>query len=411
MLPDFFVRFVSSRYLFSKKSRNIINVITGISMLAILVVSAALVILLSAFNGLEQTVKNIFNVFDPHIRVEAIQGKSMEITQDQLAIIRSWPGVSSASLTIEENVLVIYQDKQQIVTLKGIDDSYFLQVPLESMIKAGSMNSWYQRPNPTILGEGLASNLQINLADFTHSIQVYYPKRGKIDMLNPFREASLTPVAVFSVQHEFTNSLMFATRSFVADLTGYQREGEASSLEISLSSDKHLASVRKNLKQLLGDRVMIKNRFEQHELMYRVMRAEKLAVFLIVMLVLIIASFNIVSAITMLLVEKQKDILVLWSMGAGMQRIKQIYVWEGLWVTLIGVSGGIILGTLIAWFQMQFGWVKLGTFDGANPYPVKFVWTDFLLIFFAVNFIGFVASWLRMKSVSLLRPQYMSLIK
>jgi lipoprotein-releasing system permease protein len=411
MLPDFFVRFISLRYLFSNKSRNIINVITGISMLAILVVSAALVILLSAFNGLEQTVKNIFNVFDPHLRVEATQGKSMKITQDQLAIIRSWPGVSSASLTIEENVLVIYQDKQQIVTLKGVDESYFLQVPMESMITAGSMNSWNQSPNQAILGEGMASNLQINLADFTHSIQVYYPKRGKIDMLNPFREASLTPVAVFSVQHEFTNSLMLAPRSFVADLIGYQREGEVTSLEISLSSEKHLASVRKNVKQLLGEGVLIKNRFEQHELMYRVMRAEKLAVFLIVMLVLIIASFNIVSALTMLLVEKQKDILVLWSMGAGMQRIKQIYVWEGLWVTLIGVSGGMILGTLIAWFQMQFGWVKLGAFEGANPYPVQFVWTDFPLIFFAVNFIGFVASWLRMKSVSLLRPQYMALIK
>jgi lipoprotein-releasing system permease protein len=381
-------------------------------MLAILVVSAALVILLSAFNGLEQTVKNIFNVFDPHLRVEPLQGKSLKVTQEQLATIRSWPGVSSASLTIEENVLVIYQDKQQIVTLKGIDASYFLQVPMQSMITAGSINSWNQIPNPAILGEGMASNLKINLADFTHNIHVYYPKRGKIDMLHPFREASLIPAAVFSVQHEFTHSLMFAPRSFVADLIGYHPEEEATALEISLSSEKkYLLSVRKKLQQLLGQEVLIKNRFEQHELMYRVMRAEKLAVFLIVMLVLIIASFNIVSALTMLLVEKQKDILVLWSMGADLQHIKKIFIWEGIWVTLLGVTGGMILGTLIAWLQMQFGWVKLGDFESANPYPIKFVWTDFPLIFFAVNLIGFLASWLRMKSVTLLRPQYMALIK
>lgn len=411
MLPDLFIRFISFRYLFSKKSRNIINVITGISILSILVVTASLVILLSAFNGLEQTVKNIFHVFDPHLRVESIQGKSIQVMEDQLSVIRSWPGVSSASLTIEENVLVIYRDNQQIVTIKGVDDAYFVQVPIESMITAGTMSNWNQISNPAILGEGLASNLQVNLHDFMHAIQVHYPKGGKIDMLNPFREMSLLPAAVFSVQHEFNNSLMLAPRSLVAELIGYYDEGEANALEISLSSDKYLWSVRKNLKQLLGNEVVIKNRFEQHELMYRVMRAEKLAVFLIIMLVLIIASFNIVSALTMLLVEKQKDILVLWSMGAGVQRIKQIYVWEGVWVTLLGVAGGMILGTLIAWVQMQFGWVKLGAFEGANPYPVKFVWTDFPLIFFAVNFIGLAASWMRMKSVSLLRPQYMALIK
>lgn len=410
MLPDFLIRFISLRYLFSKKSRNVINVITGISILAILVVTASLVILLSAFNGLEQSVKNIFNVFDPHLRVESIKGKSIHVTQDQLSIIRSWPGVLSATLTIEENVLVIYRDNQQIVTIKGVDDSYFVQVPIESMITAGAMSNWHQISNPAILGEGLASNLQINLNDFTHSIQVHYPKHGKIDMLNPFRELSLLPAAIFSVQHEFNNSLMLAPRSYVAELIGYG-EGEVNSLEISLTSDKYLSPVRKNLKKLLGNEVVVKNRFEQHELMYRVMRAEKLAVFLIIMLVLIIASFNIVSALTMLLVEKQKDILVLWSMGASVQRIKQIYVWEGLWVTLIGASSGMILGTLIAWLQLQFGWVKLGNLEGANPYPVKFVWSDFPLIFFAVNSIGWVASWLRMKSVSLLRPQYMALIK
>lgn len=411
MLPDFFVRLISLRYLFSKKSVNIINVITGISMLAILVVSAALIILLSAFNGLELAVKNIFNVFDPHLRVEPIQGKSIIISDEQLAAIKSWPGVASASLTIEENVLVIYQDKQQIVMLKGVDNAYFLQVPISSMISAGSLNTWNDNSNEAIIGEGLAANLQINLADFAHTIQVYFPKRGKVDMLNPFREASLLPAAIFSIQHEYTNSLIIAPLNFVANLTGYKAKGEATSLEIALTNEKYVSSVRKNLQQLLGDKVQIKNRFEQHELMYRVMRAEKLAVFLIVMLVLIIASFNIVSVLTMLLVEKQKDILVLWSMGAGINRIKKIYLWEGMWVTLIGVTGGMILGALVAWLQMQFGWVKLGAYEGANPYPIQFVWTDFPLIFISVNLIGFLASWLRMKSVNLLRPQYMALIK
>ncbi|MCX7743730.1 MAG: ABC transporter permease [Flavobacteriales bacterium] len=411
MLPDFFIRFVSFRYLFSKKSVNIINVITGISILAILVVTAALIILLSAFNGLEQTVKNIFNVFDPHLRVEPKQGKSIIVSKDQLSVIKSWPGVAAVSLTIEENVLAIYKDKQQIVTLKGVDNNYFLQVPIASMISAGSLNDWSENSNQAIIGEGLAANLQINLADFTHAIQVYFPKRGKVDMLNPFREASLIPNAIFSVQHEYTNFLILAPLEFVANLTGYKKEGEVNSLEISLTQEKHLSNVRKKLQQLLGDKVQIKNRFEQHELMYRVMRAEKLAVFLIVMLVLIIASFNIVSALTMLLVEKQKDILVMWSMGAGLNRIKRIYVWEGMWVTIIGVTGGMILGTLIAFLQMQFGWVKLGAYEGANAYPVKFVWTDFPIIFISVNLIGFLASWLRMKSVNLLRPQYMTLIK
>lgn len=409
MLNKRFTFFIAWRYLFSRKSRNIINVITGISMLTIGVVTAALVILLSAFNGLEQTVKNIFQVFDPHLRVEPANGKTFIITKDELVKIRGLNSVIAATPCIEEHVLILYKDKQQIVLMKGVDNSYFDWVPMHEMLSSGNLN--LKKNGGAILGEGLAANLQVNIMNITQKIAVYYPKKGKINILNPFNEGHILPTGIFSINHEYTNNLLIVPIAFASDITGLKNENEISSLEIAVNNEKDIKIIKKHIKSILGNAIVIKDRFEQHALMYKVMRAEKLAVFLIVILVLIIASFNIISSLTMLLVEKKKDIMVMWSMGAHFKQIKSIYLIQGTLVASLGAIGGIIIGTLVSLVQIKTGWIKLGAYEGANAYPMLFIWTDFVFIFLTVNVIGFGAAWLRMISIRFNQTEQISLIK
>lgn len=378
-------------------------------MITIGVVTAALVILLSAFNGLEQTVKNIFHVFDPHLLIEPSAGKTFEISHDQLEKIRGIKGVKTATRCINEHVLVMYHDKQQIVLMKGVDESFFDQVPLQDMLSSGDLDIFESKG--AVLGEGLAANLQVNLMNFTKYITVYFPKKGKTNIMNPFREGTLLPKGVFSINHEYTNNLLITSIDFASELTGLQSETTITSIEVSLYNEKDTPLIRKKIRSILGEDIEVKDRFEQHELMYKVMRSEKLAVFMIVLLVLIIASFNIISSLTMLLVEKKKDIMVLWSLGARFQQIKAIYLWQGILVAAIGATGGMLIGTFISLIQISTGWIKLGTYEGANPYPIKFIWTDFLFIFITVNLIGLGAAWLRMITIRFQQKEQISLIK
>jgi lipoprotein-releasing system permease protein len=409
-MKRYFTLFIASRYLFSKKSRNIINVITGISMATIMVVSAALIILLSAFNGLEQTVKDLFNAFDPSLQVTATQGKTIAVSEQQLNKIKSLKGIEHYSRIIEEHVLAIYDNKQQIILLKGVDDAYFDLVKMDDILIAGNTKLLHQVPDKVILGEGLASSMGINIMDFSIPLEVYYPKKGKININSPFNESVLIPQSVFSINHEYNQILAITSLEWAAELMGIE-ENEYSSLEIDIDDDADIDFIKTELKNILGNQVVIKDRYEQHQLMYRIMRSEKLAVFLIISFVLIIASFNIIGALSMLLVEKKKDMMVMWSMGSSFEKLKRIFILEGTLVSFIGGCIGILLGTILSLLQMSLGWIKLGNFEGAQPYPILFVWTDFILVFFTVIFIGFTASWIRMKSFLLDTAENRSLIK
>lgn len=401
--------YIAKRYLFSKKSRNVINIITGISMITICIVTAALIILLSAFNGLEKTVISLFTSFDPDIKITAVEGKSFELSDSVFTEISNIPELKYLSKTIEESALLTANEKQHIGLVKGVDSVFLKMVRLDTMLIEGSAvledeNSYY-----AILGEGVASNLAINIYAPGQIITAYYPKRGKVNLFDPFRKTSLSPSGIFYLQQEYNYKYVLVPLAVAETLFDYDNQFTA--LEVQVQDKKSISKVQKQLKTILGPDFYVKNQFQQHELMYKVMKAEKLAVFLIVTFVLIIASFNIIGALTMLVVEKRKDVMVLWSMGADFNTIKRIFILEGTLASVIGAISGIVIGVAVVLLQLKFEWVKLGNFEGAMPYPVDLQIIDVFIAFFTVLIIGFIASWLRMKSIQFHKGDHHAFLK
>lgn len=404
-----FTFFIALRYLFSKKSRNVINVITAISMITVGIITASLVILLSAFNGLESKIEELFNAFDPDLKVQPLTGKTMAVSDDNLETIRSLPGILRVTRVIEESALFVYDKSQYIGKLKGVDDAFLEMVKMDTLVRHGRPLLHSGRSAFALLGDEASNTLRVNYNSSEFLLQVFYPKRGKIDMLQPFRELAIMPGGEFDLQQQDFNRYVLVPLDFAREIMGY--ETEVSALEIQLKPGADESAVRRGIRGSLGAGVAIKNRYEQQELMYKVLRSEKLAMFLIVTLILVIASFNLISALTMLVVEKKKDIMVLWSLGTTFRRIKIIYVTEGTLVAVIGALGGLLLGGLVAFLQQQTGLIKLGNGPDAPDYPVVFHLMDFVIIFLTVSCIGFVASWLRMKGIRLSRPDNYTLLK
>lgn len=380
-----------------------------ISMITICIVTAALVILLSAFNGLEKTVVSLFSSFDPDLKITAVHGKSFEVSDSLLSELRAIPEVKYISKTIEESALLTSNEKQHIGLIKGVDSFFLQMVNIDTMLVEGRALLEDELNYYAIVGQGVASNLSINLETPGQFITAYYPKRGKVNLFDPFRKTTLTPSGVFFLQQEYNFKYVLVPFEVAEELIDY--DGQCTALEIQVSDKKNISKVKKKLLQMVGENIKVQNQYEQHELMYKVMKAEKLAVFLIVTFVLIIASFNIIGALTMLVVEKRKDVMVLWSMGADFKTIQRIFILEGTLASIMGAVAGIIIGVITVLLQMKFKWVKLGNFEGAMPYPVDLQIIDVFIAFFTVLTIGFVASWLRMKSIHFHKDEYQTFLK
>ncbi len=378
-------------------------------MITICIVTAALIILLSAFNGLEKTVVSLFSSFDPDLKVTAAAGKSFEASDSLISELQAISSIKYISKTIEESALLTSKEKQHIGLIKGVDSVFLKMVRIDTMLVEGRPILEDESNYYAIVGEGVASNLSINLETPGQFITAYYPKRGKINLFDPFRKITLTPSAVFFLQQEYNFKYVLVPLSVAEELIDY--ENQYTALEIQATDKKYIANIQKKVEQILGPHFVVKNQYQQHELMYKVMKAEKLAVFLIVTFVLVIASFNIIGALTMLVVEKRKDVMVLWSMGADFKTIKRIFILEGTLASMIGALAGILIGVFIVFLQMQFKWVKLGNFEGAMPYPVDLQTIDVFIAFFTVLSIGFIASWLRMKSINFQKDEHQTFLK
>ncbi len=388
---------IAFRYLIGKKSRNIINLITLISIASILVISAALIIILSAFNGLESSVKNVYKSVDPELKITLKQGKSFTDSINLLTQIRNIPQIEKVTPVIEESVLISYNGRQQIGMIKGISPEYFDMVRLDTMMVTGKPRLQIGRQESAIIGEGMAFILEVNTDDLSKRLQVYFPKRGKIDLFNPFMTDQLVVSGIFKVDHEYTNSCLFTSLGFAQNILKLP-EQTYTAFEIKAKKGTDADDLRPALKKILGDQFKIENRFQQHAVMYRVMRGEKLMVFLIITFILVIASFNLIGVISLMLVEKKKDLMLLHSLGLSKFKLKAIFILQGVLIAIIGSIGGLILGFLIALSQKIFGLLKLG--GGAEirkrPYPVEFNPVDFLMILAIVISIAFVTSLMRM---------------
>lgn len=387
--------YIARRYLFAKKSRNAINVISSISVAGVTVGTMALIIVLSVFNGLETLVRSIFNTFDPDLKITAQAGKTFIPDSAKLVLLSRINGVECFSGCVEENALLRYGEKQYIATIKGVDDNYALVTDIDSAMWDGEfiLRSSTGR-NLAVPGIGIANYLGLRV-NFVEPLNIYVPKRtgsADLDPENAFLRNFIFPSGIFQVEQEFDSKYVFLPISFARELLEYKNE--VTSLEIKFNTNSPENVIEKDVKKLFGKGFIVQNKFEQQEIFYKVMRSERLAIYMILTLILIIASFSIIGSLTMLIIEKKRDIEILKSLGADNTLIRKIFIFEGWLISIIGAISGIILGFLICWIQQRYGLVKLQSESLVmDSYPVVMKIRDFVVVPATVLLIGFWAAW------------------
>ncbi len=392
--------FIAFRYFRARRSQHIINWISRISVAGITIGTMTLIIVLSVFNGLDHLIRSLFSSFDPDIKITAVEGKTFTTDPGFIEKITSVAGVAVWCPVLEENALLKYRDRQAIATVKGVGPEFTQVSGIDSMLVDGELRLDTAGPPMAAIGRELAGELGIGL-NFINTIHLYVPKRTGRIMINPLQsinEQHLFPSGVFAVQQEYDSKYIIVPVGFARDLFDY-KDTEVSAVEIKSSDSRKVPDIIRILNQKLGPGFKVADRLRQHEAFYRVMRSEKWAIFLILSFILIIASFNTISSLTLLMLEKKPDMQILRSMGAGQPKIRQVFLWEGILVTGIGMVLGLVLGALVCFAQQQFGIVRFpesGSFV-VNVYPVRMLFTDFLMVMGLVAAIGFMAAWVPLR--------------
>jgi lipoprotein-releasing system permease protein len=390
--------YIAKRYLISKKKRNAINIISFISVLGVAVGTAALIIVLSVFNGFDNLLRKLYNSFDPDIKIVAAEGKTFLPDDKLLETLDNSNLISLYSLCLEENAMLQYGEKQIIGTIKGVDENYELVTGIDSMIKIGNYSLYYDNIPLAVPGQGIAFNLGVDF-DFLSPVSVYIPSRTK-EFKGNFQDAAdnlnISKVYVsgtFSIQQEYDTKYFIMPLPEVRKLLEYDKN--VSSIEIKLKPGIKDTDARKILENELGNKFKILDRELQHEYAYKIMKSEKWVIFMILALILLVASFNIIGSLTMLIIDKKKDISILKSLGADNKTIRNIFFLEGLFISFCGAVTGLLIGSFVCWLQIEFGLLKLGN-EGSfiiSNYPVIMIWSDFIYIFIVVMLIGVFAAW------------------
>ena len=387
--------YIAKRYLVARKSHNVINLISGISVVGVMTGTMALVIILSAFNGFDTLVHSLFNSFDPDLKITPATGKTFPDTLSSLQRVKELPAVMFASGVIEENALLQYDERQYIATVKGVEDVYTQMSGIDTMMVDGRFELHRKGAPMAVVGQGIATNLGIGL-HFITPIKVYVPRRGgrvSLDPAKAFNKSYIFPSGVFAIQQDFDLKYMLVPITFARKLFGYDHE--LSALELKLRPGTEVKKVQEQIRQILGPAFQVKDRYEQQALLYRIMKTEKWAIFLILTFILVIASFNVIGSLSMLIIEKQEDIATLRSLGAGVPVLRRIFLLEGWMITVAGAAAGVVLGLFVCWVQQQFGLVKIpgsGSFV-IDTYPIVIKAVDVAVVFLTVLAIGYVAAW------------------
>jgi len=393
--------FIANRYLLAKKSHNLINIITWISILGISVGSFALIVVLSAFNGLEQVISSMNNRLTPDLQISAVKGKTIDLTAFPLGQLKNIQGVDYVIPTITEDALFRANDKQHIGQVKGVGLEYQNIARLNEIIfgNAGLQltDGEYDFAVP---GAGVAWYLGINVYDPYAMVRVYVPKRGNASLMsleNSFNSDVLTVRSVFSTEQEQDEKLVLVPFDWLSELLEY--ENKASNVELFTAPNVDVNKVKKEVKAIIGEEFSVKNQQEQQETLYRIMRSEKWAVYVILTFILILATFNVVGSLSMLMIDKRKDTEILKAMGANNHLIQKIFMNEGLLISVAGGIIGLLLGIILVLLQQQFGFVKFGT--GGNyvvdAYPVLLKLKDVLLIFATILVVGCTSAFLTVR--------------
>ena len=399
-----FSLFIAKRYLVSKKSLNVINLISIISVVGVMVGTMALIVILSVFNGLDGLVKSLFNSFDPDLRITLAQGKVFTI-DERFEDIRKLDGVINLTEILEENALLQYGEKQQLGVIKGVGDEYKSMTGVDSMIIDGEFLLKDDRRSYSVIGQGVAYYLGVGLK-FINPIEIWVTKRTKQVTFNPqdaFKTMQIYPSGVFAIQQDFDAEYVIVPIIYARELFDYLNE--VSSVEIKLNpklSGSDRSGVQKQIQSILGEKFVVKNRYQMNELLYKTMKSEKLAIFLILSFILVIASFNAIGSVTMLIIDKKNDIVTLRSLGATDTQIRRVFLFEGWMISVVGAILGLTLGALLCFAQIKFGFIPFpgeGTFI-IDSYPVDMQLFDFISVFSTVLVIGFIAAWLPVRLIS-----------
>lgn len=387
--------FLAWRYLFSKKEHNIINVISGISMIGIMVSTAALVVVLSVFNGMSDIIGGWFNALHADYEITLREGKSFATDSFPIQQLRQIPGVKAVNEIVCDLSLANYDDRQELLYLKGVPDNYFQTNHFEGMLVDGDTALYKLRQPCAIMGTGSAGKLEVNLLSY-NLMKMYYPKRTKKNFANAaeaFNTRYIIPNGVICTNTNYDENYIFCPISFVRELMDY--EDEVTSLEIQLKEGANTAKVRKQIADLAGEKFLLKDQQEQEDSLYKTMKSEKFMIYLILAFILILAAFNIIGALGMLILEKKTDTAVLFSMGASKSLIQKVFIYEGIMVSALGGLAGTLLGALICFLQQTFHIVKLGG-GGAHYiipyYPVQIRFTDLLVVLFTILVISLLTS-------------------
>jgi lipoprotein-releasing system permease protein len=387
--------YIAKRYLFAKKSRNAINVISSVSVAGVTVGTMALIVVLSVFNGLEMMVRSIFNTFDPDLRITAVEGKTFVPDSSKLKLLSEVNGVDCYSLCIEENALLKYGDKQYIATIKGVDDNYVRVSGIDSAMWDGKFELRSDQGRPyAIPGLGIANYLGLRI-NFITPLDIYVPRRTASADLNPenaFVRKFIFPSGIYQIEQEYDSKYVYVPIDFARDLLEY--DNQVSSIEVKFKPGVIESSIEKSVAHIFGTNFLVQNKYQQQELFYKVMKSERLAIFFILTLILLIASFSIIGSLTMLIIEKERDIEILKSLGADNNLIRKIFIFEGWLISIIGAAAGVILGFFLCRFQQKFGLIRLRSESLImDAYPVVMKLKDFVVVPATVLLIGFWAAW------------------
>lgn len=392
--------YIARRYLFSKKSTNAINVISGISVVGVAIAAMALVVTLSVFNGFHDMVASFFTQLDPQIKVTPVKGKTVAADDPLLTQIRKLPQVEVATEVMEDQALAVYGDRQAMIVLKGVEDNFDKLTHIREVLEGDGEYALHAADmNYGILGMGVAYQLGVGYT-YEHPLKIYAPRReGQLNMANlqeGFVEDELySPGVLFSIkQGKYDKRYIITSIAFTRQL--FDQQGMLSSLELRLKPGSNFDKVKAEMEKIAGDRFYVRDRYEQQDDTFRIMKIEKLIAYIFLTFILVIACFNIIGSLSMLMIDKKNDVVTLRNLGASDKQIIHIFLFEGRMISAMGAIIGIAIGLLLCWLQQQYGIVRLGESEGSfvvDAYPVSVHPWDIVVVFVTVITVGFLSVW------------------
>ncbi|WP_445737290.1 ABC transporter permease [Mariniflexile sp.] len=381
--------YIAKRYLRSKSSNNAINFITIIAIVGVILGAASLFIVLSGFAGLKDFTLQFSSVVDPDLKAETTQGKSFILTEDEASKLNTLDDIAVYSKIVEERIIIASGDKNVLATIKGVDEQFQNVVTIDSVIDRGS---WLeQKSRQIVVGWGISNTLSLGILDFTRPINIYVPKPGTGQITstkNAFNSVQTISVGVFFINEKLNDTYVFSSIDLAQNLLNYQ-PNQISAIEFKLKEGRDETIAKQGIQSVLGDKVILKNRAQLNDALYKMLNTENLAVYLIFTLVLIIAFFNVIGSLIMMMLDKKRSLNTLYNIGITVKDIRRIFFYQGSLMSIVGGFIGLIVSLIIAFLQKTFALVMI---TPSLPYPMTVKFGNFLLVFFTISVLGIIAS-------------------